>query len=162
MTRSSPSTACVLGGRPVSTLAVAGSVPEAQAVVTIAAPSDPSHVTHLFRDQLDTITEEGEAQVQLAGRPFRIRRQFLEDVAQHRLQKRIGALRKALLVMHAPGDTTVGIDNAMQIFIAAKHPKSYVSLDTADHLLAQREDAVYVADLIAAWSGRYLRDQAAG
>jgi putative redox protein len=145
-----------LGG--AATLAVAGAITEAQAVVTIAAPSDPSHVTHMFRDRIDAITAEGEAEVQLAGRPFRIRKQFLDDVAGHKLKEKIGALRKALLVMHAPGDTTVGIENAMNIFIAAKHPKSYVSLDTADHLLTKREDAVYVANLIAAWSERYLRD----
>ncbi len=143
-----------LGG--AATLAVAGTVPEARAVVTIAAPSDPSHVMHLFRDHIDAIAKDGEAEVQLAGRPFRIRQQFLDDVAEHRLAPQIGALNKALLVMHAPGDTTVGIDNAMNIFIAAKHPKSYISLDTADHLLSKREDAVYVADLIAAWSARYL------
>ncbi|GGY75931.1 alpha/beta hydrolase family protein [Pseudoduganella plicata] len=143
-----------LGG--AATLAVAGNVPEVRAVVTIAAPSDPSHVTHLFGPQLDTIVAAGEAQVQLAGRPFRIRRQFLEDVAEHTLQPKIAAMRKALLVMHAPGDTTVGIENAMNIFKAAKHPKSYISLDSADHLLTRREDAVYVANLIAAWSTRYL------
>ncbi|WP_395401418.1 alpha/beta hydrolase family protein [Pseudoduganella sp. UC29_106] len=143
-----------LGG--AATLAVAGNVPEAQAVVTIAAPSDPGHVTHLFGEQIDSITAEGEAVVQLAGRPFRIKRQFLEDVAEHSLRSKIGALRKALLVMHAPGDATVGINNALDIFSAAKHPKSYISLDTADHLLSKREDAVYVANLIAAWSSRYL------
>ncbi|HEY1148559.1 MAG TPA: alpha/beta fold hydrolase [Pseudoduganella sp.] len=143
-----------LGG--AATLAVAGNVPEAQAVVTVAAPSDPGHVTHLFGEQIDSITAQGEAVVQLAGRPFRIKRQFLEDVAEHSLRSKIGGLRKALLVMHAPGDTTVGINNALDIFSAAKHPKSYISLDTADHLLSKREDAVYVANLIAAWSSRYL------
>jgi putative redox protein len=146
-----------LGG--AATLAVAEAVPEARAVVTIAAPSDPRHVTHLFRDHLDTIAAEGEAEVQLAGRPFRIRKQFLDDVAEHRLKEKIGAMRKALLVMHAPGDTTVGIENAMHIFTAAKHPKSYVSLDTADHLLTKREDAVYAARMIAAWSERYLHGE---
>jgi putative redox protein len=143
-----------LGG--AATLAVAGNVPEAQAVVTIAAPSDPAHVTHLFGEQIDAITAEGEALVQLAGRPFRIKRQFLDDVAEHSLRSKISTLHKALLVMHAPGDSTVGISNALDIFSAAKHPKSYISLDTADHLLSKREDAVYVANLIAAWSVRYL------
>jgi putative redox protein len=143
-----------LGG--AATLAVAGDVPEAQAVVTIAAPSDPAHVTHLFGDQVDEITAQGEAMVQLAGRPFRIKRQFLEDVAEHGLRARIVALRKPLVVMHAPGDTTVGISNAVDIFTAAKHPKSFISLDTADHLLTKREDAIYVANIIAAWSSRYL------
>jgi uncharacterized protein len=145
-----------LGG--AATLAFAGTVPEAQAVVTIAAPSDPVHVTHLFGEQIDAITAHGEAMVQLAGRPFRIKRQFLEDVAENSLRNKIASMRKALLVMHAPGDSTVGINNALDIFSAAKHPKSFISLDTADHLLSKREDAVYVADLIAAWSARYLRE----
>ena len=148
-----------LGG--AATLAFAGSVPEVQAVVTIAAPSDPVHVTHLFGEQVDAITAQGEAMVQLAGRPFRIKRQFLEDVAEHSLRNKIATMRKALLVMHAPGDTTVGINNALEIFTAAKHPKSFISLDTADHLLSSREDAVYVANLIAAWSARYLKDAGA-
>jgi len=144
-----------LGGAAV--LAFAGSVPEVQAVVTIAAPSDPVHVTQLFGEQVDAITAQGEAMVQLAGRPFRIKRQFLEDVAENSLRNKIATMRKALLVMHAPGDTTVGINNALEIFSAAKHPKSFISLDTADHLLTSREDAVYVSDLIAAWSTRYIK-----
>jgi len=144
-----------LGG--AATLAFAGSVPEVQAVVTIAAPSDPVHVTQLFGDQIEAITAQGEAMVQLAGRPFRIKRQFLEDVAENSLRNKIATMRKALLIMHAPGDTTVGINNALEIFSAAKHPKSFISLDTADHLLTSREDAAYVADLIAAWSARYLK-----
>jgi alpha/beta superfamily hydrolase len=143
-----------LGG--AATLAVAAGIPEAQAVVTIGAPSDPAHVTHLFGEQIDAITAQGEAMVQLAGRPFRIKRQFLEDVAEQSLRGKIAALRKALLVMHAPGDSTVGIGNALDIFTAAKHPKSFISLDTADHLLSRRDDAAYVADLIAVWSARYL------
>ena len=148
-----------LGG--AAMLAVAGALPEAQAVVTIAAPSDPAHVTHLFGEQLDDITARGEAMVQLAGRPFRIKRQFLEDVAEHSLRNKIATMRKALLVMHAPGDSTVGVNNALDIFTAAKHPKSFISLDTADHLLSKRDDAIYVANLIAAWSARYLREPVA-
>ncbi|MTW11363.1 alpha/beta fold hydrolase [Pseudoduganella eburnea] len=144
-----------LGG--AATLAFAGSVPEVQAVVTIAAPSDPVHVTQLFGEQIDAITAQGEAMVQLAGRPFRIKRQFLEDVAENSLRNKIATMRKALLIMHAPGDATVGINNALEIFAAAKHPKSFISLDTADHLLSVREDAVYVAGLIAAWSARYIK-----
>jgi putative redox protein len=143
-----------LGGAAV--LAVAAQIEEVKAVVTVAAPSDPSHVTALFREQMDQITKDGEAQVQLAGRPFRIKRQFIEDASEHNLKIRIAALHRALLVMHAPGDTTVGISNAMDIFVAAKHPKSFVSLDEADHLLTQKRDAAYVADMIAAWSSRYI------
>ncbi|WP_420996753.1 alpha/beta fold hydrolase [Cupriavidus sp. 30B13] len=143
-----------LGGAAV--LAAAQGVPEAKAVVTIAAPSDPGHVVGLFGDQAARIAAEGEAEVQLAGRPFRIKRQFLEDVGEQKLLDSVSRLRRALLVMHAPQDATVGIDNATQIFIAAKHPKSFVSLDRADHLLTRKEDAIYVANTIAAWSQRYL------
>lgn len=148
-----------LGGAAV--LAAASEVPEARAVVTIGAPSDPSHVTGLFRDHLDRIESEGEAEVQLAGRPFRIKRQFLNDIAEQRLERKIAKLRKALLVMHSPRDATVDIHNALHIFTAAKHPKSFVSLDDADHLLTRRSDAVYVANVLAAWSERYLDSQSA-
>jgi putative redox protein len=143
-----------LGGAAV--LAAAGEVPEVKAVVTIAAPSDPAHVKGLFGQSLATIEAEGEAEVQLAGRPFRIKRQFLVDAAENNLTAKIAALQRALLVMHSPTDTTVGINNALAIFTAAKHPKSFISLDDADHLLTRREDAVYVAGMIAAWSERYL------
>jgi uncharacterized OsmC-like protein/alpha-beta hydrolase superfamily lysophospholipase len=143
-----------LGGAAV--LAAAAEVPEARAVVTIAAPADPSHVTGLLRERVDEIRARGEVEVTLAGRPFRIRREFLDDVAEQRLDERIGNLRKALLVMHSPTDTIVGIDNASHIFLAAKHPKSFVSLADADHLLSKRRDAGYAADVIAAWAGRYL------
>ncbi len=143
-----------LGGAAV--LGVAERIPEVKAVVTVAAPSEPSHVTGLFQQYLDEIAQEGEAQVQLAGRPFRIKQQFVEDVSAHNLRLKIAALKRALLVMHAPGDTTVGLSNAMEIFTAAKHPKSFISLDSADHLLSKREDAIYVANLIATWSERYL------
>jgi alpha/beta superfamily hydrolase len=143
-----------LGGAAV--LAAASDMPEIKAVVTVAAPSDPSHVTGLFSAHLDQIAREGEANVQLAGRPFRIKQQFVEDAGEHNLKVKIAALKRALMVMHAPGDDTVGISNAMEIFTAAKHPKSFVSLDSADHLLTKRADAVYVANLIAVWADRYI------
>jgi uncharacterized protein len=143
-----------LGGAAV--LAAASEIAEVRAVATIGAPSDPSHVTGLFRDHLEEIETAGEAEVQLAGRPFRIKRQFLLDANEHRLTDKIAHLRKALLVMHSPRDTTVDIVNAEHIFTAAKHPKSFVSLDDADHLLTRREDAVYAANIIAAWSERYI------
>jgi uncharacterized OsmC-like protein/pimeloyl-ACP methyl ester carboxylesterase len=143
-----------LGGAAV--LAAAGEVPEARAVVTVAAPADPSHVTGLLKGQVEEIRARGEVEVTLAGRPFRIRREFLDDVAEQRLDERIGNLRKALLVMHSPTDAIVGIDNASHIFLAAKHSKSFVSLADADHLLSRTRDAVYVADVIAAWAERYL------
>jgi putative redox protein len=143
-----------LGGAAV--LAAAAQIPEARAVVTIAAPADPSHVTGLFRQHIPDIHEKGEVEVALAGRPFRIRKEFLDDVAMQKLEECLKNLRKALLVLHSPTDDLVGIENASAIFAAAKHPKSFVSLAGADHLLGKRADAVYVADVIAAWSERYL------
>src|SRR6201995_3779273 len=143
-----------LGGAAI--LAAAGKIPEAKAVVTIAAPSDPVHVTGLFKDHVDRIRAQGEAQVSLAGRPFTIKREFLDDVAEQRLLDQVKQLHKALLVMQSPTDDTVGIDNATRIFVAAKHPKSFVSLSGADHLLSQRRDSSYVADVIAAWATRYV------
>jgi uncharacterized OsmC-like protein/fermentation-respiration switch protein FrsA (DUF1100 family) len=143
-----------LGGAAI--LAAAGQIAEAKAVVTIAAPSDPSHVTGLFRDHVDNIRANGQAQVSLAGRPFTIKREFLEDVAENPLMEKIAHLHKALLVMHSPTDDTVGIDNATRIFVTAKHPKSFVSLSGADHLLSNRRDSAYVAEMIAAWSTRYV------
>jgi putative redox protein len=143
-----------LGGAAV--LAAAGKIPEAKAIVTIAAPSDPVHVTGLFKEHLDNIRGQGEVEVSLAGRPFRIKRAFLDDIAEHELMKDITGLHKALLIMHSPVDDTVGIDNATKIFVAAKHPKSFVSLDHADHLLSKATDALYAADVIAAWASRYI------
>jgi uncharacterized OsmC-like protein/pimeloyl-ACP methyl ester carboxylesterase len=143
-----------LGGAAI--LAAADQIAEAKAVVTIAAPSDPTHVTGHFADSIEKIRKDGQAQVSLAGRPFTIKRAFLDDIAEHSLMERIAKLHKALLVMHAPTDDTVGIDNATRIFVTAKHPKSFVSLVDADHLLSDRRDSAYVADVIAAWASRYL------
>ena len=143
-----------LGGAAI--LAAASQIPEAKAVVTIAAPSDPPHVTGLFADSIEKIRKDGEAEVSLAGRPFSIRREFLDDIAEQSLIARVATLHKALLVMHAPSDETVGIENATRIFVAAKHPKSFVSLAGADHLVSDRRDSAYIAEVIAAWSSRYL------
>jgi putative redox protein len=143
-----------LGGAAI--LAAAAQVPEAKAVVTIAAPSDPAHVTGLFKDHVENIRALGHAQVSLAGRPFTITREFIDDVAENPLMEKIAHLRKALLVMHSPTDDIVGIDNATHIFVRAKHPKSFVSLSGADHLLSDRRDSTYVADMIAAWATRYV------
>jgi uncharacterized OsmC-like protein/fermentation-respiration switch protein FrsA (DUF1100 family) len=143
-----------LGGAAV--LAAAHRIKEACCVVTIAAPADPAHVTGLFKEHVGTIREKGEVDVLLAGRPFKIRRQFLDDVAEQMLMDRIAHLKKALLVFHSPTDDLVGIDSATRIFGAAKHPKSFVSLAGADHLLSKKSDALYVANVIAAWSERYL------
>ena len=145
-----------LGGAAV--LAAAGDVPEAVAVATIGAPAEPAHVQHLFQAARPEIEAAGEAEVLIAGRPFKIKKAFLEDIEEQKLGSRIASLRKALLVLHAPGDQTVGIDNAGKIFTAAKHPKSFVSLDDADHLLSNRRDAVYAAEVLSAWVSRYLGD----
>ena len=143
-----------LGGAAI--LAAAGQVPEARAVVTIAAPSDPAHVTGLFKDRIEDIRKQGKVEVSLAGRPFHITRDFLDDIAEHGLMAHVTDLHKALLIMHSPTDDAVGIDNATRIFVAAKHPKSFVSLAGANHLLDDKRDAAYVADVIAAWTTRYL------
>jgi putative redox protein len=143
-----------LGGAAV--LAAAPRLAEAVAVATIGAPAEPAHVQHLFQQARPEIEAKGEAEVLLAGRPFRIRRQFLEDIEKQKLAAAIGAMRKALIVFHAPRDATVGIENAGEIFQAAKHPKSFVSLDDADHLLSRKQDAVYVAQVLSAWASRYL------
>jgi putative redox protein len=143
-----------LGGAAI--LAAAESIPEARAVVTIAAPADPAHVTHLFREQIGAIREAGEFEVSLGGRRFRIKREFLDDIETHKKAERIAKLRKALLIFHSPTDETVGIENASAIFTAAKHPKSFISLAGADHLLSRKADAAYVANVIAAWAERYL------
>jgi uncharacterized OsmC-like protein/esterase/lipase len=143
-----------LGGAAV--LAAAADVPEARAVVTINAPCDPAHVVGLLKNRGGEIDATGEIDVTLSGRSFRISRNFLDDIGQQKLRDRIGALHKALLVFHSPTDNIVGIENASYIFTAARHPKSFVSLDGADHLLSRRSDATYVGNVIRAWAERYL------
>jgi uncharacterized OsmC-like protein/pimeloyl-ACP methyl ester carboxylesterase len=143
-----------LGGAAV--LAAAHRIAEARAVVTIGAPADVGHVLKHLGSSLAEIHERGEAQVTLAGRQFRIRSSFIADAEQHRLTDRIRTLGKALLVMHSPRDTVVGIDNASTIFLAARHPKSFVSLDDADHLLSDAGAAAYAARVIDAWVSKYI------
>jgi len=143
-----------LGGAAV--LAAAGDIPELKAVATIGAPSDADHVVHNFKASLDTIESSGEAKVSLAGREFTIKKQFLDDIRGSSLKDRIAALKPALIVFHAPLDQTVGIENASAIFSSARHPKSFISLDGADHLLSRRQDAVFVADVLAGWANRFL------
>jgi uncharacterized OsmC-like protein/alpha-beta hydrolase superfamily lysophospholipase len=143
-----------LGGAAV--LAAAHRIAAARAVVTINAPADPAHVTGLLKGRVADIALQGEAEVTLGGRQFRVRRAFLDDIAEQMLTTRIANLHKALLVFHSPTDDTVGIDNASHIFLAAKHPKSFISLAGADHLISRPSDAAYVAGVIAAWAERYL------
>jgi putative redox protein len=143
-----------LGGAAV--LRAAASLDTVKAVVTIGAPFDPGHVTHNFAASVPEIEAKGSAKVNLGGRTFSIGKQFLEDVASAELTSSIAKLNAALLVLHAPRDAIVGIENASQIFGAAKHPKSFVTLDGADHLISRPEDAEYVASVIATWAERYL------
>lgn len=143
-----------LGGAAV---VVAGSrMSDLKAVATLGAPSDADHVLQQFAPQLATIEQEGMARVELDERPFTIKRQFVEDVRSARVQEAARALRCPLLVMHAPHDAVVGLDNATELFVAARHPKSFVCLDGANHLLSRREDAEYAADMIAAWLTKYI------
>jgi putative redox protein len=143
-----------LGGAAV--LKAASQMSGIEAVATLGAPFDPGHVTHNFEEALPEIIAKGVAEVSLAGRPFRIGKRFLEDVAQGALTPAISKLGAALLVLHAPRDEIVSIDNASEIFLAARHPKSFVTLDTADHLVSRAEDADYAAEVIATWARRYL------
>lgn len=143
-----------LGGTAV--LQAAPEVDSAVAVVTIGSPSEPVHVARMLSDSRDELSEHGEATINLGGRPFRMKQQFLDDLEQQDLRSSISSLRKALLVMHAPLDNIVEIDNASELFAAAKHPKSFVSLDDADHLLSHETDSRYAGRVLAAWASRYL------
>jgi putative redox protein len=142
-----------LGGAAV--LAMANDVPEVKAVVTIGAPHRADHIAQVFSASMDEIVERGEAQVDLGGRKFRIKKQLLDDLA-HQRKADLGRLRRALLVMHAPLDAVVSIEEAEKIYLDARHPKSFVSLDDADHLLTRKADSEYVAHVIAAWVDRYV------
>lgn len=148
-----------LGGTAV--LMAAAHVDSAVAVATIASPAEAGHVSHLLAGSREDIEKAGEAEVLLAGRPFRIKKQFLDDIQGHSVVDSVAKLRKAYLVMHAPLDDTVGVDNASTLFAAARHPKSFVSLDRADHLLMRPDDSRYAGALIAAWAARYLGEPAA-
>jgi putative redox protein len=143
-----------LGGAAV--LAAASEIDEVTAVATIGAPSEPLHVQKQLGDKVEAIREQGELEVQLGGRPFLIKRQFLDDLEASTIRDRVAHLDRALLVMHSPLDMIVPVDNAREIFIAAKHPKSFISLDDADHLLRKRRDAEYAASVLASWAWRYL------
>ncbi|MEM1126073.1 MAG: bifunctional alpha/beta hydrolase/OsmC family protein [Bacteroidota bacterium] len=143
-----------LGGAAV--LQAAAELPSVRAVSTIGAPFDPQHVVHLFEDALDTIEAEGEARVLLAGRPFTIKKQFVLDLEARRVRAALNNLDRALLIFHSPVDQTVSIENARLIYEAAKHPKSFVSLDEADHLLTNPEDSTYVGDVLRTWVRKYI------
>lgn len=144
-------------------LAAAGRLPSVRAVATIAAPADPGHVADLLGATTNEIEAQGLASIRLGGKTFTLRRHFLEDIASQNLKARIRALEgKALLVLHAPDDPVVGIGHARRIFDAAPHPKSFVSLDGADHLLSRKEDSRWVARVLAAWASRYTGQKGSG
>ena len=147
-----------LGGAAV--LMAAHQVPECVAVATLGAPADTEHVSHNFSEHIETIERDGEAEVSLGGRPFRIRQQFLEDVRSHKVVDAVKTLKRALLVAHAPLDQQVGVENAGAIFVAAKHPKSFLSLDEADHLITRKADAIYAANVLSAWAEKYIGTEA--
>jgi len=146
-----------LGGSAV--LAVAADIPEVRAVATIGAPASPDHVTGVFAESLDEIESEGVASVQLAGRPFTIRQQLIDDLRGHVIIDRVRTMKRPLLVLHSPIDNTVSVDHAAEIFGAARHPKSFVSLDGADHLLTDRNDARFAAAMIGGFADRYIVDE---
>lgn len=146
-----------LGGAAV--LFAATRLPTVRAVATVGAPSDPDHVTRLLQSSLEEIREEGMARVNIGGRGFTIQRQFLEDLRNHSLDRAIKGLEASLLILHSPQDRVVSVDNAEKIYRAARHPKSFLSLDGADHLLSRAEDASYAGQVIGSWASRYLERQ---
>lgn len=143
-----------LGGAAI--LMTASKLKTVSAIVTIGAPAEPEHVSHLLKSSIDEIKENGIAQVDIGGRPFKIKKQFLDDLKQNSLSEIVGKLKIPYLILHSPQDTTVGISNAAQLYHAAFHPKSFVSLDGADHLLSDKKDAIYAADIIGTWVGKYV------
>ncbi len=144
-----------LGGAAVLQAAV--QIPSCKAVATIAAPAEPAHLTRFLKDRGNEISVAGEAEVTIGGRPFKITRQFLDDLKRPRLEQTLEQLQRPLLILHSPHDEIVSMDNAERLFEMARQPKSLVSLDDADHLLSRHEDCVYVGTMLAAWSKKYLR-----
>jgi uncharacterized OsmC-like protein/pimeloyl-ACP methyl ester carboxylesterase len=144
-----------LGGAAV--LRAAFKLNKAKAVIVIGAPFDPVHIKNLLRDDLNTIEDKGKAKVSIGGRPFEIKKQFLDDILSNKSEVEIEKLGKALLILHSPQDNIVGIDNAAKIYKAAKHPKSFVTLDGADHLLSSKEDSIYAGEIISTWVKKYIK-----
>lgn len=137
-------------------ISAATQLPSVTTVATIGAPAEPVHVSHLFATRMDEIEATGAAEVNIGGRPFKVRKQFLEDISEQKLLAKLPNLGKALLIMHSPQDMTVEVSNAAKIYQAARHPKSFISLDGADHLMSKKEDSVYVGEMIACWAKRYI------
>lgn len=143
-----------LGG--AASIFAASMIDSIEAVATIGAPSSPSHLLHLFERDIDQIEENGSAKIQLAGRPFEVKKQFLDDISSQNMKDVVSNLGKALLIMHSPQDAIVGINNAAELYENAHHPKSFISLDGADHLLSNSKDSKYVGDVISSWVARYI------
>lgn len=143
-----------LGGAAV--LMAAGQLENVKAVATIGAPADPEHVRHLFDHHIDDLLSKGQAEIRIGGRKFMMKKQFLDDLQMHSLKGTLQNMRKPLLILHSPQDTIVDISNAAQIYQSARHPKSFVSLDGADHLLSEKKDSRYAARIIGTWVERYL------
>lgn len=143
-----------LGGAAV--IYASSKIPSVKAIATIGAPSNPEHVSHLFRSSIDEINQTGSALVCIGGREFTIQKQFIDDIQGKNIKQILDNFRNSLLIMHSPQDTTVGIENAAEIYSAARHPKSFVSLNGADHLLSNKKDSEYVGHVIATWADRYL------
>jgi len=143
-----------LGGAAV--IYASAKIPSIKAIATIGAPSNPEHVSHLFHSSIDEINQTGSALVCIGGREFTIKKQFIDDIQGKNIKQILDNFRNSLLIMHSPQDTTVGIENAAEIYSAARHPKSFVSLNGADHLLSNKKDSEYVGHVIATWADRYL------
>lgn len=143
-----------LGGAAV--LFAANQIPSVEAIVTIGAPFGPDHVTHMFHGKMNEIQQTGKAQISIGGRPFEVKKQFIDDISSKNAAANLSQLKKALLIFHSPQDRIVEVDNASKIYVAANHPKSFVSLDGADHLLSDKEDSQYVGQVISSWASRYL------
>lgn len=144
-----------LGG--AAAIYAASQIPSIKAIATVGAPADVARVRHLIDDEIELIEQKGEATVILEGRPFKIKKQFLKDIHGYRLLNVLDKLRKPILIMHSPQDSTVGIENAEKLYTAAHHPKSFISLNGADHLLNDKQDSQYAGDVTAAWVSRYLQ-----
>ncbi|MGH1335964.1 MAG: alpha/beta hydrolase family protein [Aureispira sp.] len=143
-----------LGGAAV--IFAAHHIPGVKAVATIGAPSNPKHVSHLFKSGIDEINEKGEALLEIGGRAFKVQKQFLDDINEKNMEEVLKSLKRPLLVLHSPQDKTVGIENAAEIYKAAWHPKSFISLDGATHMISSKRDSIYVGKMIANWSERYI------
>ncbi len=143
-----------LGG--AAAIFAAQKIDSVQAIATIGAPANPEHVTHLIEDEIENIVSSGEAKVNIGGRPFKVKKQFIDDLKEHKLAKVLTDMRKSALILHSPQDKVVAIENAAELYKAAHHPKSFISLDGADHLLSKKEDSAYAGQLISSWAHRYI------